>query len=101
MATKPPVKVKHVELPSAALPAQWDLPDASALQALARGEATPEQQQRALNWIIYDACGTYEFDYRVDPREHAMVSGKRHVGLQIVKLIKIHLGALKGRVSED
>ena len=75
-------------------PAKWDKPDAAALQALAAGTATAEQQQRALNWIIYDACGTYEMDYRPDPRDHAFISGKRRVGLQIVTLIKLKLGVL-------
>ena len=98
-------KTKRVqELPPAVAPADWTPADAAALKALARGDATTEQQQRALNWIIYDACGTYEVDYRPDPREHAMVSGKRHVGLQIVKLIKMPstvMQAMTGKVRED
>lgn len=85
---------RKIILPSAAECAKWDIPDASALQALARGEATPDQQKRALNWLIYNACGTYEMDYRPDPREHAVVSGKRMVGLEIVKLLKINIAAL-------
>jgi hypothetical protein len=75
-------------------PAKWDKPDAAALQALAAGTANAGQQQRALNWIIYEACGTYELDYRPDPRDHAFVSGKRRVGLQIISLLKLKLGVL-------
>lgn len=99
MSTPAKPRARKVELPAAVEPAAWDLPDASALQALAKGEASPEQQQRALNWIIYNACGTYEVDYRPDSREHAFVSGKRNVGLQIVKLIKVRLGALTGKAG--
>ena len=89
--TKPKI-VKHI---SADFPANWEVADASAMQALANGTASKEQQQRALNWVIYSATGTYDSDYRPDPREHAFVSGKRNVGLQIIKLISIKTSMLK------
>lgn len=85
---------KKIEYPAAVTPPKWDKADAAALQALASGTATADQQQRALNWIIYDACGTYNLDYRPDPREHAAVSGKRMIGLSIVTLLKVKLGML-------
>lgn len=85
---------KTIEEPVAYLPPEWDPADAGALQALARGEATKDQQQRALNWIIYNAAGTYDLEYRSDPRAHAFVSGRRFVGLQLIKLIKLKLNAL-------
>lgn len=87
-------KAKVAAAPAPYTPPAWDLPDASALQALARGEATPEQQQRALNWVINAACGTYDLEYREEPRAHAFVSGRRFVGLEIVKLLKVNIGAL-------
>lgn len=86
---------KPAVAPAPWLPAEYDVPDAGALQALARGEASPEQQQRALNWIINDACGTYDLEYRQDPRDHAFASGKRSVGLGIVKLLKLNLAIFK------
>jgi hypothetical protein len=76
------------------MPADWDLPDASALQAVSEGRATPEQQKRALDWIMYKAAGMDDLDYRTDPREHAFVSGRRFVGLQIRKMLVINVGAL-------
>jgi hypothetical protein len=85
---------KKIEYPAAVAPPEWDKHDAAALQALAAGTASADQQQRALNWIIYKACGTYDLDYRPDPREHAAVSGKRMVGLSIITLIKVKLGML-------
>jgi hypothetical protein len=85
---------KKIEYPAAVEPAKWNKADAAALQALAQGVASADQQQRALNWIVYEACGTYEEDYRPDPRDHAFVSGKRRVGLQILTLIKVKLGVL-------
>lgn len=86
--------------PAACSPAPWEVADASALQAVARGEADAGQQQRALNWLINVACGTYDLDYRPDDREHAFVSGKRFVGLSIVKLLKINTGAMAAATKE-
>lgn len=84
-----------IQYPAAVTPPAWELPDASAIQALARGEADQLQQQRALNFILHNVCGTYDLDYRPDPRDHAFVSGKRFVGLEIVKLIKLNLGVFR------
>jgi hypothetical protein len=86
---------QRIQYPAAVAPPAWELADASALQALVRGEADALQQQRALNWIINTACGTYDLDYRPDPRDHAFVSGKRFVGLELVKLLKINTGAFR------
>lgn len=74
----------------------WDNADAYAIQALERGEATPEQQQRALRWIVDRACGTYDFPDKPDhDRLCAIFDGRRFAGLQIVKLIKINLALMK------
>lgn len=75
-------------------PPEYELADAQAIQALVRGEADAGQQQRALNWIINRAAGTYDADYRQDGRDHAFVSGRRFVGLQVVKLLKLNTGVL-------
>lgn len=83
--------------PIAVSPAVYELPDIAAVQALERGEATPEQQQRALRWIVEQAAGTYEVDYRENDRAHAFVSGRRFVGLQIVKLLKLSATAQQMR----
>ena len=85
---------KIISEPLPYAPPPYELADASALQALARGDATAEQQQRALVWVINSAAGTYDVEYRNDPRDHAFVSGRRFVGLAIVKLVKLNLGAL-------
>jgi len=86
---------KRVIRRSADYPADWEIADAGALQALVRGEASPAQQQRAINWIIYSASETYQNTFRTDPMESAYAAGKRGVGLQIVKLITLNLSALK------
>lgn len=85
---------KKIEYPAAVTPADWEAADAAAIQALAKGDASEVQQQRALNWIINKACGTYDEGYRPDPSDHAYAAGRRGVGLQIVKLLKIKLGVI-------
>lgn len=55
-----------------------------ALQALSKGEATPDQQKQALDWIINEACRTYDLAYRTDPHDHAFCTGRVFAGQQIV-----------------
>lgn len=77
-----------------------------ALQALQRGDATGDQMQRALKWIV-GCAGTYDLSFRPGQdgeRESSFAEGKRFVGLQIVKLLKINLSQLRkvtdGRSSD-
>jgi hypothetical protein len=86
-------------LASSWLPVPWDLADASAIQAMARGDADPDQQRRALRWIIIDACQTDEPSYcpggeeaKRDTDHH---EGRRWVGLQIRKLMNVALSRMK------
>lgn len=74
----------------------WENADAYAMQALNAGTATPEQQARVLRWIIYQACGTYDFCTTPDhDRLSAIFDGRRFAGLQIVKLITINMEDVK------
>lgn len=73
--------------------------DAAALQALQRGNATPEQQKRALVWVIENAAATYQTSYRRGgpeaDRETAFSEGRRFVGNLIVGALKLKLGQLR------
>ena len=72
--------------------ADWQLPDANALQALEKGEADEMQQKRALAWIINVAAGTYQVAWEPDnERASSFESGRRFVGLKIVELLKLNL----------
>ena len=74
----------------------WDLPVASAAQALARGDATPEQQKGFANWLVNVACATYDISFHPDSeRATAFAEGRRFVGTQFVKLTKLSLNALR------
>lgn len=79
-------------------PVDYDLADAGAIQALHRGEASPDQQQRALKWIIERASGTYDLSYHPGTegqRDTDFAEGRRFVGLQLVKMVKLQLAALR------
>ena len=80
------------------LPAAYDIADVAAVQALQRGDATPDQMQRALRWIIETCAGTYDMSFRPGDggsRETDFAEGKRHVGNQIIKLSKINTAILR------
>lgn len=79
-------------------PAEYEQADGFALKALSAGEATPDQQRRALEWII-DYAGTYAMSYRPGGedgrRDTDFAEGQRSVGLQIVKMITINPAILR------
>lgn len=81
-------------------PAPWDEADAFAIKALIAGNANDAQQRRAIDWIINRACQTYDEPFIPDnPRATDYLLGRRSVGLQIVKLANVSLGALKKKES--
>jgi hypothetical protein len=79
------------------MPWDWsqDLPGASAIQAVAEGRADEDQQRRAIKAIVEGVCQTYELSYSPDSeRDSAFAEGKRFVGLQIAKLLRLNLTTL-------
>lgn len=80
--------------PGVPLP-RYTLADVTALQAVARGDAETEQQKRALDWIINEACGTYMWAYKQQPRETEVALGRQLVGQTIVGLLKLDLATLR------
>ena len=83
--------MKQIPIPAPYTSAEFTARDVLALRALATGTASEEQQKRALAWVINSAALTYDLDYRPDSRDHAFASGRRFVGLQIVKLVNMDL----------
>lgn len=82
----------------------WDLADAAAFQALARGSASSDQQIRALKFLVETLSGYYEISFHPGPagdRVTAFAEGKRFVGQQVAKLIAMNLGAFKDKPSEQ
>lgn len=83
-------------------PADYSPEDAAALQALQKGVANAAQQQRALDWIVLQACRTYDFAFRpgANDRDTNIALGRQFVGQQIVKLLNIKIGILTRRQQE-
>lgn len=109
MARKLPFKVAadvHGWDDEAHLRCVFKIADVNALQALSRGEASPEQQVAALKWIVDSACMAFEdtFD-AASQRNSDKMQGRRYVGLRIVAMTKILPGALadleERRLSEE
>lgn len=70
--------------------------DGYAIQALAAGKATEDQQKRAFNCIVKEICGTYKMTF--DPESDRVSNfneGARHVGRVLVGLITLNLGEVK------
>jgi len=77
-------------------PPAYELADIMAIKGLAAGTASPEQQQRAIKWIIENACATYDLSYRpTSDRDTSFAEGRRFVGLEIVKALKLNASILK------
>lgn len=76
-------------------PGKYEIADVAAVQALVLGTAEPDQQKRAINWLLYNASLTYDLDYRPDPRDHAFASGRRFVGLQLISLLQIDVAKMR------
>lgn len=77
------------------LPAPFSVAEHAAVQALAAGAASPEQQQLALDWIIHKACRTYDLSFRWpdDPTGLGMAfaQGRTFAGQQIVRMLNTRL----------
>lgn len=86
-------------------PADYEVADVAAIQAVANGRASEDQQCRAMRYIIETVCGTYDASFRPDAmggeRATAFAEGKRNVGLQLVKLVRISLAVLRGKDTEQ
>ena len=74
----------------------WADEDAYAMQALARGEASPEQQRRVLDWVINQGARYYDISFQLEgDRESAFAEGRRFVGAQVIKLTKLNINAMR------
>lgn len=91
----------RAKAPAQVSPPPYDLKHAGAIQALARGDATEHQQRLALDWIVNAAAATYDLSFSPqDARLTDFAEGRRFVGLQIVKMTKLPIEAMK-RVTDN
>lgn len=70
----------------------WEAPDASAIQALFRGDANEVQQKRAINFITNDLCALPFLAYdQKNQRNTDFALGKQSVGHAIVRLMRLNV----------
>lgn len=77
-------------------PASYTDEDVAAVKAVAAGNASPGQQQRALDWIVNKAAMAFDETFvpgQTDLSDY--LAGRRNVGLQIIKLVKMQSGKQK------
>lgn len=74
-----------------------ELADAHALRALDVGTATPDQQRRAMKWILSRACevGDPRGPWRETDRDTAFACGRLYIGKQIGRLLICDLDSLR------
>jgi hypothetical protein len=72
---------------------------------LQRGDASPDQQQRVLKYLLHDLARIPELSFWIGTdgqRGTDFAEGRRFVGLQIAKFLTLNLGAFaKGGVSKS
>jgi hypothetical protein len=88
--------MKREGIPPAFQPAPYELADLTAVQAVADGRASAEQQKRAMRWIVEKACDAYGLGWHPESAHAAsFCSGRRFAGLQIVKAINLNTAVLR------
>lgn len=71
-------------------PCPYSEKEVRQIQALARGDATADQQRDALKFIVEVVAGTYDMSFRPESeRDTCFAEGRRYCGLTLVKLLKI------------
>lgn len=82
-------------------PPPYEPADAAALQALQRGNASADQQKRALKWLIESLCATYDWPYRPGgpdgERDTCIALGRQFVGQHIVLMLNLKIGMITTR----
>ena len=79
-------------------PVPCTIPQIAAVLALESGEATAEQQQVALAWIVKEACGVYDLAYHPTEdgrRDTDFMLGRQFVGQQILKMSALRDALIK------
>jgi hypothetical protein len=71
-------------------PVPYEESDIRAVQALANGTASPDEQRAVMLFIINTVAGTYDMSFRPESeRDTCFAEGRRFVGLTLIKLLKL------------
>lgn len=81
------------------VPPKYEIHHVVSIQAVANGTATAEQQKEAMRFIIEDVAASYNMSYcpggEDGRRDSDFAEGRRFVGSQLVKLIKLNVSLLR------
>lgn len=87
------------KVPAPWAPAEYEAADITAIQACIVGEAAPEQQIRAMKWVIEKASAYMDMPFRPGGedgrRDTDFACGRMFVGQQVVKLSRLNASALR------
>ena len=87
------------------IPAEWEVADAGAIQALVKGEAERHQQIRFMKFLVQRLCRMNDLSFRPGGAEAArntdFAEGKRFIALQIEKLASLDLAKFTNRVTDQ
>lgn len=91
-------KEERKKAPPPWAPAGYDIADVSAIQALNRGEASADQQKRALTWFVERACQVGEDAFVPGhPEVTQYIVGRQSPGKQVIKLLKLNLSQMRSQ----
>lgn len=87
---KSPTTIKRVD-PGIVEPA-FDVDDIAAMQACVRGNASPQQAKRAIDWVMAEAARVHDMSFQLGGEEGRRLTdfaeGRRYVGHQIRRLLQ-------------
>jgi len=73
-----------------------EVADIAAVQALNRGDAAPDQQKRALDWIITQLAAAGATTFQPDSTHAtAFAEGRRYVGLKLARALAVSMRDLR------
>ena len=78
-------------------PPHWELADVTAVKACAEGRASPEQQKRAMAYIVNVLAVINDWPYRpgMNDRDTNIGLGRQFVGHMISKMCRINLANVR------
>lgn len=89
-------RVRHAEIDIPGALPLFVAADAAAIKAWAQGTASPEQQKRAFNFVVYQLAGIGKLAFHPgDSHATAFKDGRRSVGVHLAHLVATPLEKLK------
>lgn len=79
-----------------------NLTEARAIKSLVRGEATPEQQKIAWNFMLLNACGAGRDTFVPnDPNASAYLAGRRSVAVFLSSILERNVDLFRAKGETD